>query len=385
MEEFVVREKDFKLRAKYHFLTWSNLTLPVNYVERTAHIKLCEDLWTIFTSRDTEIFPEFVITCSEFHKSGSEHCHAILVFPAAKQIQINQVSFMGQRPQMQKVISLEKAIAYIKKEKHFSTTGLEPTNYGKYRGASQTKKLLPSSVEDIPEDIRRNRIDNAKFMARPTLELLKEGTISFNNFQRVEKNFSQYLYSIPPTEYKRPLEVFWIYGPTGIGKSNFVRSASGPQEIYLKQTNKWWDNYGKQPVVLMEEFENKELLSYMKIWTDVYNFTGETKGGSVNPSFYHTMYITSNYMPQELWGSNTYGQKEGEKESLKAMFRRIQVVTVVGQEHLAPFELSDPPVTYIAKTQEELAKYRGTNCWLQYKPDKIMSARFTIPKPFPLD
>lgn len=39
---------------------------------------------------------------------------------------------------------------------------------------------------------------------------------------------------------------------------------------------------------------------YLKIWTDRYACTGETKGGQI-PLNYDKFIITSNYTPEQLW------------------------------------------------------------------------------------
>lgn len=92
----------------------------------------------------------------------------------------------------------------------------------------------------------------------------------------------------------------WIYGPTGTGKSRLVHeyAEANGLSIYNKLQNKWWDGFGGQALVHVEEAcpEKMRLLGdHMKQWADRYPFLAEIKGSSrhIEPSF--NFIVTSNY------------------------------------------------------------------------------------------
>lgn len=96
----------------------------------------------------------------------------------------------------------------------------------------------------------------------------------------------------------------WIYGPPGGGKSYFARHHYG-SPYYLKGQNKWWDNYGGEPTVILDDLDHQGqcLSHHLKIWLDQYAFKGEIKGSSVAVR-YTNFIITSNYQPEDLWPSD---------------------------------------------------------------------------------
>lgn len=90
----------------------------------------------------------------------------------------------------------------------------------------------------------------------------------------------------------------WIWGPPGSGKSHAARGFS--DNLYLKAQNKWFDGYAGERVILLDDLDTDVLGHYLKIWSDKYACTGETKGGTIH--LRHTMFIvTSNYPPSHFW------------------------------------------------------------------------------------
>lgn len=103
----------------------------------------------------------------------------------------------------------------------------------------------------------------------------------------------------------------WYYGRPGTGKSYSARMNT---PFYLKPQNKWFDGYAGETTIILDDLDEggKCLGHHLKIWTDRYSCTGETKGGTVH--LRHTKFIiTSNYMMSELF----------EGEILKALTRRF--------------------------------------------------------------
>ena len=90
---------------------------------------------------------------------------------------------------------------------------------------------------------------------------------------------------------------WWIYGPPGTGKSHSVRQLG---DLYIKAQNKWFDGYDGQMNILLDDLDTGVLGHYLKIWSDRWSCSGETKGGTICLR-HHRFIVTSNYEPEHFW------------------------------------------------------------------------------------
>lgn len=121
-------------------------------------------------------------------------------------------------------------------------------------------------------------------------------------FQRVWRDFRPTPSRLEPEQ----LKCFWIYGPTGVGKSRVVwdRLESSGTDFYVKMANnKWWDGYADEESVYYEDFpkDGKYLSYHIKVICDIYPVRVEVKGGAmfIRPK---TIVVTSNFSIAEVFG-----------------------------------------------------------------------------------
>lgn len=101
-------------------------------------------------------------------------------------------------------------------------------------------------------------------------------------------------------QYRPGVKNYWLYGPTGTGKSRAVREAFS--DIYYKMANKWWNNYTGQDVVLIEDLDKSHAVlgHHLKLWADSYPFRGEVKNSTMMARPKHIV-VTSNYHPKDVF------------------------------------------------------------------------------------
>lgn len=117
----------------------------------------------------------------------------------------------------------------------------------------------------------------------------------------------------------KPIEVIWIYGVTGAGKTLKVYTDNSGCDIFTPTTFKWWDTYDGHKIVLIDDIRRSwckfhELLRLL----DIYPFRVETKGGTRQIQF-TKIYITAPISPLEMWSSYC----EVEDEDVIQLLRRI--------------------------------------------------------------
>lgn len=111
------------------------------------------------------------------------------------------------------------------------------------------------------------------------------------------------------------------FGIFGSGKTS--KAAAENPDAYWKNTNKWWDGYNNEDVVIIDDWSpNHECFTWhLKIWSDRYPFNAETKGSSmfIRPK---KIIITSNYSIEECF------HNEQDIATIKRRFKVTKFMTL---------------------------------------------------------
>lgn len=288
------KAKGFRLQGKNLFLTYPKCLLEKKDVQ--------EFLLSL-------VGCDFMLIARELHLDGTPHIHVFLTLK--KKMNVKVPSFFdiaGYHGNYQTARDSDDVIAYINK------SDKEPLIYGEYVGNSQTA-------------VQKRAIKNKQMLSMPTHELVDTGLINIVQYKQVKEAIQMYqIDKILVPDYM-PKTCIWIYGATGIGKSRYVRD-NHPGAVFFKSQNKWWCGYNSEKIVLIDDFDmgGQCLGHYLKIWGDCYSFNAEIKGSNVKPVF-DMFYITSQYLPREIWCPGD-DQTKWDEQMREAIERRFKVMTV---------------------------------------------------------
>lgn len=106
-----------------------------------------------------------------------------------------------------------------------------------------------------PASGERNDLDQVRAQA---LDEGMRGVVTTRNFQQIRVAEKWLSYCEPKRNF-RP-NVVWIYGPTGIGKSDLAHKMAeelSGDDVHVKNdADKWWDGYDAHETVIMDDFRD---------------------------------------------------------------------------------------------------------------------------------
>ncbi len=121
--------------------------------------------------------------------------------------------------------------------------------------------------------------------------------------------------NLKPCEIEREIKVYC--GRTGTGKSRRAWEEAGISAYPKDPRTKFWDGYGGQTNVVMDEYRGAIDISHLLRWLDRYPVIVEVKGGATVLQAKY-IWITSNLHPKDWY-------PDLDPETLQALLRRINI------------------------------------------------------------
>lgn len=241
------------------------------------------------------VFDGLVAFAGQFERGeqGTRHLQAVLVF--SRRLRLNQVAAMFRGgAHVERCHDLLASVAYCTKE---TSRELGPWKAGELPFHRNNKRdwdamwelAKAGKMEEIPADV---------CLAATVLCNMQVRIRCYSTIKCIAKDHAPAKPDLPE------LDNVWLYGAPGSGKSFEARRLF--PGAYPKSFNKWWDGYQNEDTVIIDDFEkgdegkNHPLGHHLKIWSDVYEFIAEIKGGAarIRPK---RLIVTSNYSIDEVF------------------------------------------------------------------------------------
>ncbi|AHH31468.1 replication-associated protein [Dragonfly larvae associated circular virus-4] len=248
--------------------------------------------WDFVNISKLEEKAQYYIYGKERGEEGTPHLQGFAYFK-------QRISFNGIRDILTRAhVEIQRgfnaqAIDYCKKEGEFTEWG-EPS-----RG--------PAGQKDKWKDV---------------LQLARQGKVQEieERYPAIFLRYFQKLCGFYRPEHSIILENFtneWWWGPTGTGK--FKKLNDDYPDPYEKSLDPWWDNYQREEIVAIEEFEPRcKINSFLlKRWADRYPFRCEVKGAFLSKLRPLKIIVISNYQLDECFPNSK------DLDPLKRRFKEI--------------------------------------------------------------
>lgn len=202
---------------------------------------------------------------------------------------------------------------------------------GKWLNSNKKETNIIDTFEescDVPDEKQGERND-----LHQLYDMIKEGYTDYEilevnpshmrNLDKIEK-CRQIVKRKESANKIRDVEVHYIYGATGTGKTYGIMAKYGCENVYrITDTYHPWDMYEGQDVIVFEEFYSEDYkLQVLLNWLDKYPLVLPCRFYN-RQAFFTKVYLTSNIPLDEQY----HDVKINNRERWNAFIRRINTVT----------------------------------------------------------
>lgn len=268
-------------------------------------------------------FKTLVYVCMADEQGSCYHTHIFVVF--ASRVRFSMVKHYFEEAHIEKCKgSVSDNVNYVKKA-------------GKWENnESKQEKKIEGTFEEYgtqPPDSKGKRSDMSELYQMvmdnmTNAEILAQNQDYILQIDKIDKVRTTILTEKYKDTVRLDLEVIYISGATGMGKTRYVLEKNGYSNVYrVTDYLHPFDSYNGQPVIAFDEFRSSLRIKEMLLFCDIYPI--ELPSRYTNKfACYNKVYIISNWSLEKQY----YEIQRDDKESWEAFLRRIHKVIVYAKD-----------------------------------------------------
>ncbi len=276
-----------------------------------SHDKIKELLVTRFSSF------EYGAMSDEIGEQGTPHTHVFISFHSP--VRFSMIKKHLPTAHIESVQgSIEQNLEYLQKT-------------GKWANTAKAETSVPGTFEELgnrpPENMGKDKDLETLYHMIVDEELSNAEIIRSNNdyimqIDKLDKVRTTHLQEKYKGKRRCDIEVTYVFGETGTGKSRDILDTYGDSNVYrVTDYDHPFDHYSCEPVLVFEEFRSGLTLSDMLNYLDVYPITLKARYSN-KFACYTKVFVVTNW---EL--EKQYAERQiTDKESWQAFLRRIHKV-----------------------------------------------------------
>lgn len=260
----------------------------------------------------------------EVGESGTPHLQIFLYYNNAKTFNEVKKHFSSAHIEQAQAKKLVNAVNYCKKGEQPHQEWCEFKEKGENFGLNADFKEYGEPPIHQGQRTDLNEVKDKVMSGRTTVkEIIEADPIVYHQYGRVLDKLEDIKISKQfRTEMTKGI---WLYGTTGIGKSERFYKNYNPDTHYtwLFEKQGWNDNYNQQQYVILDDFRGQMKFSDLLRMIDKHpNFCASRRGRVSMPFTSEYVVITSSLPPDEVYSNLSKNDK------MEQLLRRIEVVNI---------------------------------------------------------
>lgn len=265
--------------------------------------------------------------CDEIGENGTYHTHIFLAFNDAMRYSTLKKKFFSAHMEMAKGTSVQNR-DYIRKEGKWENSKKKETNlidtFEEFGSMPMERQGQRNDITDLYDMVKQGMTD---------FEILENNPVYLLQIEKVDRARQ----IIKENQYRkefRNLEVTYLYGDAGCGKTRSIMEEYGYENVYRVTDYKHpFDSYKGQDIIIFEEFRSSLRIEQMLNYLDGYPVELPCRYANKIACFTKVYLITNVELEEQ------YKQVQREyHETWKAFLRRINCVTQYIENEVKHFQ-----------------------------------------------